>query len=143
MSTFNSARPVEFSIDSIRNYSQLPLELLNRLSNSVYVVDYEWRYLFLNDNSKKAFGDIAETLIGKSAIDVFKGPQFQQVFDNLRDAVENKTPFSAVVYSPLRGKQVHIKGFPLEDCYFFSTSVLPGKDELLSELRAQLNGNKG
>jgi hypothetical protein len=56
--------------------------------------------------------------------------------------VNEKTICDATIYSPLRGKQVKIKGHPLDDCYYFYSVSLPSKEELMEELREVLNKRK-
>lgn len=132
----------KFSIDACKYYREIPLAALNELSFSVYIVDYQWKYLFVNKESKKVFGEFAETLIGKSALDVFSDARFKLIFDKIKRGVEKKMSINETIYSPLRGKQIVIKGYPLEDCYYFATTVLPAKDEVLGELREELNARK-
>lgn len=139
-SGLNSAETLqEVSIKTYKRYNDIPLEVLNKLPFSVYLIDYNWNYLFLNTNSRNVFGSLADKLIGRSALEVFSDVKFEPIFDNIQSAVENRSPCDCTVYSPLRGRQVNIKGHPLEDCYYFSTIVLPGKEEVLADLREQLN----
>ncbi len=88
------------------------------------------------------FGQFADTLIGKNALEVFKDPKFMTIFDKIQEAVEHKLPCHATVHSPLRGKQIKLTGHPLEDCYYFSTVIMPAKAELLEELRSTLKQQK-
>jgi len=69
---------------------------------------------------------------------IFSGPQFEPIFDKIKVGLVERVSTNETLYSPLRGKQVRIKGYPLEDCYFFSSSVLPSKEEILAELRSEL-----
>jgi hypothetical protein len=133
---------VEFKVEHYKRLADIPFDLLDRLPFSAYLIDYNWKYLFLNANSRVVFGDIADELPGKSALEFFTDPKFQPIFDKLKNGVENRLACNLTAYSPLRGKQVNIKGYPLEDCYFFSTSILPAKDEILADLRDQLKKEK-
>ena len=131
-----------FSIDHYKRYSELPLEVMDTLRYSVYIIDYSWIYLFLNKNCREVLGEEVASWIGKSALDVFKDPKFKTIFDSIAHGVNTKSFCNATVYSPLRGGQVNIKGHPLEDCYFLSALALPSKDDLLDELRQELNRRK-
>jgi hypothetical protein len=79
-----------------------------------------------------------DKLIGKSAFDIFSDPKFKPIFDTISVAVEKRICSNETLYSPLRGKQVRIKGYPLDDCYVFYSSILPAKEEVLAELRREL-----
>jgi hypothetical protein len=139
-SSLNSAETLgEVSIKSYKWYKDIPLATLNQLPFSVYLIDYNWIYLFLNANSRSVFGELADKLIGKSALEIFSDSKFNTIFENVQSAVVNRSPCDCTLYSPLRGRQVNIKGYPLEDCYYFSTTILPGKEEVLADLREQLN----
>lgn len=131
-----------FSIKGYKRYRELPFNTLDDLPFSVYIIDYDWVYLFLNRNSRNVFGEFADMLIGKSALEVFKDPKFLPIFEKIRNGVETKSACSADLYSPLRGKQIKITGYPLEDCYYFSTLILPAKEELIEELRIELKRKK-
>jgi hypothetical protein len=130
--------PLKFSIETYDSYRDIPLEVLDTLPYSVYIIDYNWIYIFLNKNSISVFGADIEQLIGQSALDAFKHSRFEPVFDKIKNGVEHRTACHEIIYSPLRGAQVTIKGYPLSDCYFFSSSIMPAKEEVLEELRVVL-----
>lgn len=130
------------AIDKYKFYQELPLAELNMVPYSVYVVDYEWRYLFLNDSAKKFLGPLAEELMGRSALEIFKDPMFREVFDRLSYNFNHKLPLDVAVYSPLRISQTRIKGYPLEDCYMFYSIPMPAKADVVNELREELKKNR-
>jgi hypothetical protein len=128
-----------FSIENYKRYEDIQLDVLDRLPFSVYIIDYDWVYLFLNKNSIDAFGSHMDKLIGQSALEVFKDVRFEPIFEKIKYSVETKIHCHAIMYSPLRGAQVNIKGYPLEDCYCFSCTIMPSKEQVLEELRGVLN----
>ena len=138
----DDGKSASFSPEGYKRFSELPLVVLNALPYSVYIIDYSWTYIFLNDHSKTLFEADMRDLTGRSALDVFRAPKFHEIFEAIRDGVENRFSTTNRIYSPMRGQQVLIKGVPLEDCYLFTACTLPGKDELLQELRAELMRNK-
>lgn len=141
--TLKSSLQKPFSIKDYQCFKDIPLEALDKLSYSVYVVDYSWAYLFINKNARKVFGSLADTLIGRSAIDAFKEPKFDNIFAKLQRGVVERIALNESVHSPLRGQQIKIKGYPLLDCYFFSVTTFPGKVEIVGELRQELKRRKG
>jgi hypothetical protein len=133
---------IGFCLDRYRFYQELPLHIIDDLPFCAYIVDYHWTYLFINKASENIFGEEVQNLLGKNALEVFKHDRFKSIFEKIRSAVDQKTICDAIIYSPLRGRQVKIKGYPLEDCYYFASVVLPSKEELMDELREELNRRK-
>jgi nitrogen fixation/metabolism regulation signal transduction histidine kinase len=131
--------PSSFSIENYKRYEDVQLDVLDTLPFSVYIIDYDWVYLFLNKNSIHAFGKNIDKLIGQSALEAFKDVRFEPIFEKIKYSVETKTHCYVTMYSPLRGAQVNIKGYSLEDCYCFSSTVMPSKEQVLGELRGVLN----
>lgn len=123
-------------------YSQVPLAEVNQLSCAVYIIDYEWRYLFISDNAKNILGHVAEELVGADAKPIFKDPKFGALYDRLADKVNEKSPLDVTVYSPLRGGQTRIKGYPMDDCYIFWSVAMPAKADVMDELRNELKKRK-
>lgn len=136
--SYLSAESEGFLIKSPRCYTDLPFEILDELTYPVYVIDYNWIYLFINKDARSTFGRLADQLIGKSAVEIFSDARFYAVFDKIKYAVQTKNPLHAVFESPLRGRKIVLKGHPLEDCYYFSAAILPAKHEIIDELREEL-----
>jgi hypothetical protein len=126
------------AIDKYRSYLDLPLAELNRLRYPVYIVDYQWHFLFINDNAKKLLGALAEETVGRSAPKIFKDPVFLEVFDKLSNHLDKKLPLEVATCSPLRTSQTRVKGYPLDDCYMFCSIPMPAKADIMNELRAEL-----
>lgn len=129
---------MSFSIRHFTSFHQIPLDELDKLSHSIYIIDYNWKFLFVNQNCKDVFGQLGLALVGRSALTLFRDTQFKPIFDELAYSVNRRIAFQTVLYSPLRYKQVKVTGFPLDDCYFFSSIPLPGKDEVVDDLRTIL-----
>lgn len=133
---------IPFSVRNHRYYREIPLDQVDELPHSVYIIDYNWVYLFVNKNCKRAFGSLGENLVGQNALEKFADPKFQAIFDEITYSVKNKLPLDKILFSPLRTSQVRLTGFPLEDCYYFSSIPIPDKDDVLKELRDQLKKKK-
>jgi hypothetical protein len=131
-----------FSITSYNRYGDVPLIELDKLPYAAYLVSYDWVYLFINKQGRQTFGTLAEDLIGKSAREVFTGEKFKAVFDKLEEGVKKKISIEAVMYSPMRNSNINVKGYPLEDCYYFSVATLPGRQEVVDDLRNELQKRK-
>lgn len=137
-STLDATEAIEFNIQTYKLFKELPLNVLHKLPFPIYVVDYNWKYLFINSKGRDIFGDSADNLIGVSALAFFSEAKFKPVFDKIKAGLETRITCDVTLYSPLRGRQVRIKGYPLEDCYYFCSIIVPGKDEIIAELRTEL-----
>jgi hypothetical protein len=128
----------KFPITDYKKFSNLPLDRLNTLKFSVYIIDFDWNYLFVNDFAKNNLGDRGQDLVGKNMWEVFSELQKDPGFNLLKKNAENGITSNMIVTSPVTRQRLNITGFPLEDCYYFTSSILPDKDNLIDELRNEL-----
>lgn len=131
-------KAVHFSIGDYTCFDELPLKVLDCLPYPVYVISYDWVYRFVNEQSKIIHDTSFDDLVGKSALDVFQEPKFQQVFELIQIGIERRTATASTIHMPMYGQRIIVRGYALNDCYFVSTCTLPGKDELIQELREEL-----
>lgn len=122
-------------------FLQLPLEELNCLKYSVYVIDFNWNYLFVNDFVKQNLGPKGENLIGKNMWDEFRELTSDPTFILMRKNTERGLATNIITTSPVTGQKLNIIGYPLKDCYLFTSSILPKKEDLLDELRNALKNS--
>jgi hypothetical protein len=120
------------------SFSELVLEEYNTLRYSIYVLDFDWNYLFVNqfvlDNLKKT----KEDLLGKNMWTTFTELNEDPYFVQMKIDVEKGKPINFVSNSPLTNQRLNVVGTRLKDCYFFYSSILPKKDELMNELRQSM-----
>lgn len=129
----------------IRKYSwfgDLPLDELNNLKFSVYIIDFDWNYLFVNEFVKKNLGARGMDLVGKNMWREFKELVDDPTFSLLKRNMEKRVLTNVVTTSPINGQRLNIIGYALEDCYYFTSSILPDKGDLLNELRGELAKNR-
>jgi len=119
-------------------FSELPLEQFNNYKISVYVIDKNWNYLFVNDFVKKNLGQRSEDIIGKNMWQEFKELAIDPSFLLLKKNTEKGLNTNLITTSPINSQRLNIIGNPLKDCYFFSSSILPKKEDLIDELRHEL-----
>ena len=60
------------------------------------------------------------------------------VFQYIKASIEKKVPININTVSPITSKRLNISGYPMEDCFYFTSSVIPDKEELINELRDEL-----
>lgn len=132
----------KFPITEYSRFSELPFDRLNNLNFSVYILDKQWNYLFINDAVKKNLGEKAQNLIGKNMWETFPELLPHPAFQQLRKNTENGLKTNLVTTSPINMQRINVVGYPMEDCTYFSRSVLPDKEDLINELRGELNKKK-
>jgi hypothetical protein len=74
--------------------------------------------------------------------DEFKELSLDSSYTMLKQDSEKGITSNVIVTSPLSGQRINITGYRLDDCYYFSSSVLPDKNDLLDELRSELGKRK-
>lgn len=127
-----------FPLVGYKRFAELPLEEFNHRSFSVYILDFEWNYLYINAFVRKNLGSRAENLVGKNMWEQFPTLKHDIFFTEFKSKLESKGVFAGVSTSPITGQKLNVAGYALEDCYYCTASILPNKDELISDLRKQL-----
>ena len=128
----------KFDISKYSKFSELPLDEFNKLKYSVYALDFNWNYLFVNDFVKRNLGSRADNLVGKNMWQEFEELAIDPSFAMMKKNAEKGLRVNIVTTSPITSQRLNIVGHPLEDCWLFSASILPDKDELIDELRNEL-----
>lgn len=110
-----------------RTFAGLSLAELDTYRYSVYVIDYDWFYLFCNEYARQKIGyDVTGKYI-KRVWEQNRGTLFEPLFQKLQKAVEDKVEIVLYDFSPVTKNKIQIDGFPLEDCYYFSVKDLPAE----------------
>ncbi|MES2703509.1 MAG: PAS domain-containing protein [Bacteroidota bacterium] len=125
-------------LGSYTQFSELPLAALEELKAPVYILDFNWNYLFVNSFVAANLGTERDQLIGQNMWETFSRLTVDPNFLKMKANTEKGQHTSMVVTSPLTAKRMHITGRPLADCYAFVASMLPNKNDLLQELRGAL-----
>ena len=105
-------------------------------------MDFHWNYLFVNDFAKNNLGERGNDLIGHNMWETFEELTNDASFQLLKRNAEKGIASNMIVTSPVNGKRINIAGYTLTDCYYFSVSILPDKDDLIDELRHELEKRK-
>lgn len=119
-------------------FKELPFDYFDRLGFSVYVLDHNWCYLYVNEFVEKNLGKPASSLIGKNMWELYPELQTDPSFNQLRNNSEKGVMSNFITISPVTAQRLNVTGQPLHDCYFFTASVLPKKEDLIDELRGAL-----
>lgn len=128
----------KFPITEYTKFSELPLDKFNNLKFSVYILDFDWNYLFVNEFAKNLLGQRGNDLIGKNMWEHFDELKHDASFKELKANMQKRVTTNMIVVSPVHGKRQNITGYALEDCFYFSSSILPDKENLIEELRQEL-----
>ncbi len=121
-----------------KSFDELDLENFNKMKFSVYLIDFKWHYLFVNDFVKQTLGERGKDLDGKNLWDTFAELAEDLSFMQMKTDMETGKAVNFITTSPVTGQRLKVNGYSLKDCYLFYTSILPKKDELLNELRTAM-----
>lgn len=109
----------KFPVAQYKNFEELPLDQINKLNFSVYLIDFGWNYLFVNNFVRKNLGERADGLIGRNMWEAFPELAADPTFTQLRQNMERNVPTNLITVSPVTSQRINISGFRLEDCYYF------------------------
>lgn len=132
----------KLNISREKELADLDFTEFNQLKYSVYVLDFNWNYIFVNDFVKQNLGTKGESLQGKNMWKTFTELAEDFSFLQLKQDAEKGKEVNFITTSPLTSQRLHVKGYSLKDCYFFYSSILPNKDELMNELRSSMMKTK-
>lgn len=102
-------------------------------------MDFTWNYLFVNAFAQNNLGERGRNLVGQNMWEVFVELTTDPSFLTLRKNSESGIRSNIITTSPVTRQRLNITGFPLEDCYYFTSSILPDKENLIDELRHELS----
>jgi hypothetical protein len=132
----------KFPINEYRKFSELPLDKFNSFKFSVYVLDFDWNYIFVNSFVETNLGERGKNLVGKNMWIEFKELAADPTFMQLKDKMNRRIPCNFQTHSPVNGNRLYITGYPLDDCLYCTSSILPDRQELMNDLRNQLSRRK-
>ena len=131
-----------FPINNYFRFSELPFEQLNTFKFYVYLLDFDWNYLFVNEFARTNLGTRGESLVGKNMWQMFPELASDTAFVQLRKNMESGIVTLLETTSPINSQRLKITGYKLEDSYYFTASILPNKIDLMQELRDELSKYK-
>lgn len=123
-------------------FNELPVKSFDNAPYSVYVIDFNWDYLFVNKFVSRNLGKRGDNLEGKNMWSTFPALAGDLAFQAMKKRAEKGLESDFVTISPITSQKLSITGARLEDCYLFTSSILPKKEELLADLKKTLNKRK-
>src|SRR3989337_404389 len=97
----------KFPIADYKKFSELPFDKFNKLKFSIYIIDFNWNYLFVNDFVKINLGERGSNLVGKGMWTEFKELAADPSFKYLKQNMEKGIVSNINVISPINGKRLH------------------------------------
>lgn len=128
----------KFPVAQYHRFAELPLREFDTFHFSVYVLDLEWNYLFVNQFAASGLGVKPTDLVGQNMWQRFPELANDLSFQKLRESLENNIAVNFRTVSPLTSLRLNVSGMRLDDCYYCTSSVIPNREDLLSELRKEL-----
>lgn len=124
------------------SFAELDLEQFKSLRYSVCILDFNWKYLYVNNFVSESLGDRGKELAGKNIWDYFPELATDPAFLRMKNDIEKGAVVNFNTTSPITNQRLNVVGYPLKDCYFFYASQLPNKEDLMNELRSVLDKEK-
>ncbi|MGV3509845.1 MAG: hypothetical protein ACO1N7_11195 [Sphingobacteriaceae bacterium] len=131
-----------FPIQNYKRFAEVPLAHFDTQKFLVYILDFEWNYMFVNTAVSENLNIPVKDLIGKNMWKTFPELALDSDFQLLKRTMETGSITNIIATSPITGKKLSITGYRLEDCYYFSSTILPNKQSLMEELRTELKRKK-
>jgi hypothetical protein len=119
-------------------FKDLPVSSFDKAPYSVYVIDFDWNYLFVNKFVAKNLGRKGVHLEGKNIWKTFPELAMDFSFQGMKKRAEKGLESDFVTISPITSQKLNITGKRLKDCYLFTSSIMPKKEDLMADLKATL-----
>lgn len=110
--------------------------VLNSMSDAVYMVDNDWRFLFMNDYARRLLEQVDMELIGRDLWQVFPDLRGTEVENQFRKAVDSRNDVDFEYYSPHFDGWFHIRAYPGREgltVYLQDISIQKLRDEQLRQ----------
>jgi hypothetical protein len=75
----------KFPINNYKTFGELPLDKFNTFRFSVYIISFDWTYMFINDFVRETLGPRADNIVGKNIWKEFPELEKDPVFNQLRE----------------------------------------------------------
>ena len=113
----------KLDVSRYSSFKELPLHEYHALNFSVYVLDFNWNYLYVNNFVLNKLELEDDSLTGVNMWERFPALAADPYFMLMRTKMQKNVPVNIVTTSPLNAKRLNIVGQSLSDCYFFSAPV--------------------
>lgn len=121
--------------------TQLPAALISEVEKSkeaFVLIDYHFRFLYVNAVAEKYFKKKKSELIGRTAKEIFPNQWDFGPFKTSRRYVAARKRFELVYQSPFTESWVKLVGEPHGDYYLYSYHPVDYQTHLRDELRNEL-----
>lgn len=127
--------------DKIQEDAHRPLvEAIENMSESFEIIDFNWKYRYINKNAEKLLGHKKSYLIGKNIFKVF--PHMKKTFyPKAKKAIVTKKPIKYDYYSARRNKWFEARIYPLSDAisFYFTDISMRKRAEFRQEFISKIN----
>ncbi|MCM5679886.1 ATP-binding protein [Schlegelella sp. S2-27] len=97
------------------NRAKAELEtVFTSISDAVYALDSDWRFVYLNDQAQRLLGRKKAELLGKNVWDEFPGAKDTALYPNYRRARDELVPVSFEFFFPPLASWFSVRAFPQE-----------------------------
>src|SRR5687768_4911095 len=102
-------------IDDYSRFQELPFKLFHEQRFGIYILDFEWNYLFVNSFACENLNLEAKDLIGNNMWQIFPAYKDDPIFAKMRKDVESGRAVDVITVSPVTHQRVNILSHKLGD----------------------------
>ena len=103
------------SFDAERRERQRTQTVLSAITDAFIAVDTEFRFTYANGRAADLLHEPIDSLVGRTAWEVFPGSSATPLGRLFRDAMEQRRVIAQETYSPHLDRWLEVRGFPSED----------------------------
>ncbi|OIJ11235.1 hypothetical protein BKP37_16455 [Anaerobacillus alkalilacustris] len=92
------------------------LDVLEKIKDGFYMLDFEWKFVYLNSEAEKILNRTKDNLIGKYFRDEFPEADNSSLYTNLHLAMEKQKTSNFELYCPGIKKWFNVRIYPLNEC---------------------------
>lgn len=86
--------------------------IIEGISDPFYVLDHEWRFIYLNSYLEKMAGKTRQELMGKSIWEVFPETVTSRTFEEMQRAISEQRTINYESYAPILGQWIEVNLYP-------------------------------
>lgn len=134
-------RRTEINLRSLRTTSAKVTHILESMTDSVVMLDREWRFTYVNHHAETFLKSSREDLLGRNLWRVFPGLEGSAFEEQLYQAVNKQTTVTIEDCSPMSGRWVHLRAYPSSEglaIYFQDMSERKQAEQAIATLNQQL-----
>lgn len=134
-------RQTEISLRSLRSTSAKVTNILENMTDSVVMLDHEWRFTYANHHAETFLNFSRKDLLGQTLWDIFPEAVGSVFDEQLHQAVNQQITVTIEACSPVSGRWIHVRAYPSAEglaIYFQDISERKQAEQAIQTLNQEL-----